>query len=153
MSGTNLGGGIQGHSPQQSVLNYKDGSITAMRSVLRRGWNTQFANKVVNGRTAIQTPFRLVNNSGDFLSRKDYVCGGSNPSDAMKPGKGRRFGSLISQCDSTNIPGSYTNVKYVPDSSDYTRFKKQQAYNRNYNDLAFGGYNNSAYVDIMRIRR
>lgn len=153
MSGTNLGGGIQGHSPQQSVLNYKDGSITAMRSVLRRGWNTQFANKVVNGKTAIQTPFRLVNNSGDFLSRKDYVCGGSNPSDAMKPGKGRRFGSLISQCDSTNIPGSYTNVKYVPDSSDYTRFKKQQAYNRNYNDLAFGGYNNSAYVDIMRIRR
>ena len=153
MSGTNLGVGIQGHSPQQSVLNYKDGSITAMRSVLRRGWNTQFANKVVNGKTAIQTPFRLVNNSGDFLSRKDYVCGGSNPSDAMKPGKGRRFGSLISQCDSTNIPGSYTNVKYVPDSSDYTRFKKQQAYNRNYNDLAFGGYNNSAYVDIMRIRR
>ena len=43
MSGTNLGGGIQGHSPQQTVLNYKDGSITAMRSVLRRGWNTQFA--------------------------------------------------------------------------------------------------------------
>jgi hypothetical protein len=153
MSGTNLGGGIQGHSPQQTVLNYKDGSITAMRSVLRRGWNTQFAQKTMNGKTAIQTPFRLVNNSGDFLSRKDYVCGGSNPSNAMKPGIGRRFGSLISQCDSTNIPGSYTNVKYVPDSSEYTRFKKQQAYNRNYNDLAFGGYNNSAYVDIMRIRR
>ena len=107
----------------------------------------------MNGKTAIQPPFRLVKDSGDFLSRKDYVCGGSNPSNAMKPGIGRRFGSLISQCDSTNIPGSYTNVKYVPDSSEYTRFKKQQAYNRNYNDLAFGGYNNSAYVDIMRIRR
>lgn len=153
MSQTNLGGGVQGHSPQQTVLNYKDGSITAMRSVLRRGWNTQFAQKTVKGKEAIQTPFRLVNNSGDFLSRKNYVCGGSNPSDAMKPGKGVRFGSLISQCDNSQIPGSYTNVKYVPDSSDYTRFKKQQAYNHNYNDLAFGGYNNSAYVDMMRIRR
>lgn len=152
MSTSNLGGPTQGYSPPQNSLNYKDGNITVMRSVLRRGWNTQFAKGIMNGIVAKQTPFRLVNNSGDFLSRKDYVCGGSNPSDAMKPGKGRRFGSLISNCDSSAIPGSYTNVKFVPDSSEYTRFKKQQAYVQNYNDITYGGNNNSAYVDLMRVR-
>lgn len=152
-STSNLGGPSQGYSAPQNSLNYKDGNITVMRSVLRRGWNTQFAQGILNGIKAKQTPFRLVNNSGDFLSRKDYVCGGSNPSDAMKPGKGRRFGSLISNCDSTSIPGSYTNVKYVPDSSEYTRFKKQQAYVKNYNDITNGGSANASYVDLMRVRR
>lgn len=151
-STSNLGGPFQGHSPQQTVLNYKDSTITSMRSVLRRGWNTEFAHGTVKGNARITTPFRAVNNSGDYLSRKDYVCGGSNPSDAHKPGKGRRFGSMIDKCDTTGVPGSYCNVKFVADSSDYTKFRKQQAYNKNYNDLAFGGYNNSAYVDIMRVR-
>ena len=70
----------------------------------------------------------------------------------MKAGKGRRFGSMIDNCDGTNIPSSTCNVKWVADSSDYTKFRKQQAYNRNYNDLTFGGYNNAAYVDLMRVR-
>jgi len=153
MSTSNLGGPRNGHSAPQNSLNYKDGNITAMRSVLRRGWNTQFANGIVNNVKAIQTPFRLANNSGDFLSRKNYICGGSNPSDAMKPGKGHRFGSLLDNCDSSQIPGSYTNVKFVPDSSDYTRFRKQQAYVRNYNDITNGGSRNASYVDLMRVRR
>ena len=154
MSNTsNLGGPRQGHSPQQTLLNYKDSTITSMRGVLRRGWNTQYAAAgKVQGLERIQTPFRAVNNSGDYLSRKNYQCGDSSPSDAMKAGKGRRFGSMIDKCDGTNIPSSTCNVKWVADSSDYTKFRKQQAHNRNYNDLTFGGYNNAAYVDLMRVR-
>jgi hypothetical protein len=71
----------------------------------------------------------------------------------MKVGLGRRFGSILSKCDVTGIPASNTNVKYVPDSSDYIKYKRQSAYNRNYDDVSFGGYNNSAYVDLMRVRR
>ena len=138
---SSLGGGpTNGHSPQQSVANYKDGSISSMRYVLRRGWNTAYASGKYNNHSRIATPFRAVKNSGDFLSRKDYVCGGSNPSDAMKPGKGGRFRSFFSACDGTGVPASNCNVKFVADYSEYTRFKKEQAFNRNYNDLTFGGF-------------
>ena len=39
-------------------------------------------------------------------------------------------------CDNSNVHASSTNVKFVSDSSDYIRFRKQQAMNRNYNDSA-----------------
>ena len=38
---SNLGGPFQGFSATQTVLNYKDGEQTAIRSVLRNGW-TQY---------------------------------------------------------------------------------------------------------------
>jgi hypothetical protein len=144
---------FQGISPKQSVLNYKDNSITIMRRELRKAWNTSYARGEVNGYKRQIGPFRAVTNSGDFLSRENYVCGGSEPSNGMKVGLGRRFGSILSKCDGTGIPASNTNVKYVPDSSDYIKYKRQSAYNRNYDDVSFGGYNNSAYVDLMRVRR
>ena len=48
------------------------------------------------------------------------------------------------------VPASNTNVKYVPDASDYIKYKRQAAYNKNYNDVTYGGYNNAAYVTMMR---
>jgi hypothetical protein len=41
----------------------------------------------------------------------------------------------------------------VYDGSDYTRFRKQMAVNRNYNDAGFGGANNAAQSAIRAIRR
>jgi hypothetical protein len=53
-----------------------------------------------------------------------------------------------------NIPSSTCNVKFVYDGSDYTKFKKDQAVNRNYNDRSFGGNdNNAAQSAIRHIRR
>lgn len=158
MVNSSLGGGnheksFKGISPQQTVLNYKDNSMPIMRRELRKAWNTSYATGVVNGHKRAIGPFRAVMNSGDFLSRQNYVCGGSNPSNGMKTGLGHRFGSIVSNCDGTGVPASNTNVKFVPDSSDYTKYKRQAAYNQNYDDVTYGGYNNSAYVDIMRIRR
>ena len=57
------------------------------------------------------------------------------------------------QCDGTGVEASNTNVRYVPDSSEYTRYKKQNALNNNYNDSSYGGYNNSAYTTYMKIGR
>jgi len=151
--GSNLGGGpFDGFSPKQTITNYKDGTQTIMRRELRDAWNTSYATGTVNGNNRIITPFRAVSNSGDFLSRTNYVCGGPNPNHLSKGGINLRFGSMISRCDNTGVPASSCNVKFVADSSDYTKFKRQQAYNRNYNDLGYGGSTNSSYVDLMRVR-
>jgi hypothetical protein len=79
----------------------------------------------MNGYGRAIGPMRAVTNSGDFLNRQNYICGGPNQTTK---------GSMISKCDKTKIPSSTTNVKFVPDSSDYIRFKKQMAMNHLYND-------------------
>jgi hypothetical protein len=69
-------------------------------------------------------------------------------------GLSTRFGSIQSVCDGTFVPPASCNVKYVYDSSDYITFLKQQAINKNYNDLSNAGNNNSAGQSAFRaIRR
>ncbi len=149
---SSLGGGKQGISPKQNVLNYKSGEQTAMRAILRRGWNTAYATGTVNGRNMATTPYRAVNNLGDFLSRQNYSCGGPNTIKRNKPGY--HVGSVPNNCDGTGIPPSSCNVKFVSDSSDYITYKKQRAMNVTYNDSKFGGdQSNASFVDRMAIRR
>lgn len=146
-----LGGPFNGHSPKQTISNYKDGDQVLIRKQLRVAWNTSQATGTVQGKKRIITPFRAVNNSGDFLSRQNYVCGGHNPSSIYRGGISRRFGSILSnQCDGSNIQSATTNVKFVPDSSDYVRFRKQSAMNKNYNDLTYGG--DGRAQSIMRLK-
>jgi hypothetical protein len=147
-----LGGPFNGYSGKQTVTNYKDSEQTMSRRVLRSAWNTRYATGTVNGQSRVITPFRAVNNLGDFLSRTNYVCGGPNQVNKSKPGL--RIGSIISACDATGVEGYSGNPKFVPDSSDYIRFKKQQAMNKNYNDSKNGGdESNGSYVALMRVRR
>jgi len=129
-----LGGPYNGYSGKQTVTNFKDSEQTTTRSVLRNAWNTVYASGEVNGHKRVITPFRAVNNLGDFLARQNYVCGGPNQVNASKPGMKGRIGSIISNCDGTGVEASNCNPRFVSDSSDYVRFKKQQAMNRNYND-------------------
>ena len=147
-----LGGPFNGYSGKQTVTNYKDSEQTMSRRVLRSAWNTRYATGTVNEQARVITPFRAVNNLGDFLSRTNYVCGGPNQVNKSKPGM--RIGSIISACDGTGVEGYSGNPKFVPDSSDYIRFKKQQAMNRNYNDSKNGGdESNGSYVALMRVTR
>jgi hypothetical protein len=153
-SGPNLGGGpYNGWSPIQTIGNEKSSEQVMGRRVVVKSWNTNYTTGNFNGKSRIVTPFRAVNNLGDFLQRKNYICGGSNQVNADKPGWKSHIGSIISQCDGTGVPSSTCNVKYVPDSSDYIQYKKLQAQNRNYNDLKNGGYQNSSYVNLMAVRR
>ena len=152
--GSNLGGGhFDGFSPKQTITNYKSSDMVMTRKVLRSSWNTPYATGVYNNNQRIITPFRAVNNLGDFLSRKDYICGGPNQITADRHKRKNNMGSIISMCDSTGVPASSCNTKFVSDSSDYITFKKQQAINHTYNDLGFGGYNNASYDSWMRIHR
>lgn len=153
-SSTNLGGPFQGYSPAQTLTSFKDSNNVIARKIMVKSWNTPYATGTVNGNTRIITPFRAVNNLGDFLSRKNYTCGGPNQVNASKPGWKGRIGSIISHCDNTGVPASNCNTKFVADSSDYITFKKHRAMNQNYNELTMGGDNhNASYVSLMAVRR
>lgn len=154
LGGANLGGGpFNGYSPAQTINNYKTGEDALTRRVLRTAWNSRSIAGPINGYRRVITPFRAVNNSGDFLARKNYVCGGPAMESERRAGYRNIMRFAPQNCDMTGVGGSTCNPKFVADSSDYVRFKRESAVNRNYNDLKNGGYNNSAYVDIMRIRR
>ena len=119
---TVLGGPYNGHSSKQTVSSKRDSESAIARKVLRTSWNTPYATGTYSNEKRVTTPFRAVNNLGDFLGRQTYSCGGPK--------------QMTFTCDSTNVPASSANVKFVSDSSDYIRFRKQQAMNRNYNDSA-----------------
>jgi hypothetical protein len=150
-----LGGGIyNGISPKQTATNYKSSEQIMMRKVLRKSWNTAYASGTYNGRNRVVTPFRAVNNLGDFLGRQNYSCGGSNQVNATKPGYKRIIGSIIQNCDGSGVPASIGNNRFVPDSSDYVTYKKQRAINQTYNDSKFGGdQSNASYSSMMSVRR
>jgi hypothetical protein len=145
---------IKGIAPKQTITNYKSGDQTHAREVLRRGWNQENASGTIQGKKRVLTPFRAVNNLGDFLARKNYVCGGPNQVNASKPGWKSRIGSIISNCDGSGVEGASCNPKFVSDSSDYVRYRKLRALNKNYNDNSFGGdESNASQVSMMAARR
>jgi hypothetical protein len=154
LGGKALGGAIQGKSPKQTITNYKGSDQVMSRRLVVKSWNSAYATGLVNGKLRVTTPFRAVNNSGDYLSRVQYSCGGPNPTNADKPGWKSRIRSMFSNCDGSGIPASSTNIKFVADSSEYSKFRKNRAINLNYNDSSFGGdESNASFVARMSIHR
>jgi hypothetical protein len=166
----NPGGAINGWMPQttQNVdKRYPD--FEQIRFTLKNAWNTTYPSQLRrnNLKRSITTPFRAVNNAGDLLSRENYSCGGSCQSFQSRPGLHglkQHFGATQDTCTPSvsynslqqikNIPSATCNVKYVYDSSDYTTYLKQQAVNKNYNDLSYGGDQSNASQSALRaIRR
>lgn len=145
---------IHGISPRQSVTNYRDSSTTLIRKIIRNSWNNSYANGTVNGMTRSIGEFRAVNNLGDFLCRQNYVCNIPNPIQPNNVAWRNRITSVMNNCDTTGIPCSNANVKFVSDSSNYTTYRKQRAMNQTYDDSSFGGDDSHAsYVAILGIRR
>jgi hypothetical protein len=166
----NPGGAINGWMPQQTQLvDKRYPEYEQIRFTLKNAWNTTYPSQLKRDKlkTSITTPFRAVNNAGDLLSRENYSCGGSCQSFQSRPGlKGlsQRFGTVSSTCVPSaayntlqllsNIPSASCNVKYVYDSSDYTRYLKQKAVNQNYNDYTYGGdQSNAGQVAWKAVRR
>lgn len=160
--GPKLGQGLPGLMPQPIVKHDNSDTFARTRFTLRDAWNTTAYSGSSNPKRII-TPFRAVNNAGDLLSRENYSCGGTSQTPQSRPGLSglrQRFGATSETCTSSvvwssiqlnsNIPSSTCNVKYVYDGSDYTRFKKDQAVNRNYNDRSFGGNEFSASQSAYR---
>ena len=150
----NLGGPFRGYSAPQTKSGFKTAEQVISRRVLRDSWNNALVSGTYKGQKATTGSFRLVNNLGDFLGRQNYSCGGPNQISSSKTGTTSTIGSIPQQCDTTGIPPASTNVKFVSDSSDYIKFKKQSALSNNYNDLSNGGdESNASYVNLMRVRR
>lgn len=164
--GPKLGGGLPGLMPQPLVEHDNSDTFARTRFTLRDAWNTTSYSGSSNPKRII-TPFRAVNNAGDLLSRENYSCGGSCQTFQSRPnlkGLRQKFGATSVSCNPSvlwssnqidpDIPSSTCNVRYVYDSSDYIRFKKNQAVNRNYNDRSFGGNEFSGSQSATRhIRR
>ena len=118
--------------------NYSSGMVGGsnrerMRFTLRNAWNGKAANRIYN--------------AGDLMTRVAFTSGGSNQVNTGRiklasNASARVLGGSINistLSNPNNLPSANTNVKWVYDGSDYIRFKKQQAQNRNYNDYSFGG--------------
>ena len=120
-----------------TLIPQKNGDQTNSRKILSKSWNQENVIGKVNAgeaneKTRILTPFRAANNLGDFLIRKNYVCGGPNQINPGKTGTKTSIGSILSACDGSGVDGASCNPKFVSDSSDYVRFRKLRAMNKNY---------------------
>ena len=153
LGGPNLGEGAYNGLSIKPILNVdRTSDFASTRSILRNAWNGQAAAGNINGYQRVCTPFRAVNNSGDFLGRVNYSCGGPMPLHADKPGRSSIIGRIPDNCDGTGVPASSCNPRFVADSSDYIRFKKDMAKNQMYNDSSYGGYSNDVYLALKRVR-
>jgi hypothetical protein len=96
------------------------------REVLRRAWNTKLV--FSNDKSLSTGTFRATQNAGDVKHRHNYSAKGPNQLSSLS------F-SYVSGKDGTqgshdDIPVSATNVKYVYDSSNYTRYSREKSMNR-----------------------
>ena len=135
------------------------------RSVARKYLSRAFGNMYNSGLSSspllynknVLGPFRTAYNAGDVITnnivhtdikygRESNQVGGNNLSRLQIRGDG---------VGSQNGEAMYSgNPKFVYDGSDYIRFKKLQALNKNFNDWSYGGANNSqAQHAINRVRK
>jgi hypothetical protein len=152
--GPNLGGGRQGISPMQTATSKRDSSDVVARKIVVKSWNNPYAVGNVNGYGRAVSEFKAVTNIGDYLSRKNFACGNiPTPIQPNNVAWRSRIGSVIKTCDTTGIPPSNANTKFVPDSSDYITYKRQRAMARTYNDVKFGGeQSHASYNHLQEVR-
>jgi hypothetical protein len=164
-----LGGGIPGGQPRGGLIGGGSGSRfsgTGMegggereleRVSLRRVLGfTLFPGQSAGASLPI-TPFRRYFNAGDTAGT---VNSATSPLLGLPPnqvGASSMVSRLHASYGGVNNGGEafFTgNPKYVYDSSNYVRFKKLQAVNRNYNDSSNGGENGTTIKQALtRVRR
>jgi len=150
MSSFNLGGGLNGISTKQTTRSYRDSQDVITRKIVVKSWNSAPS---INGYKRVSSPFPTVYNIADYLARKNYVCNVPNPIQETRHRLKSNMGSIINNCDNTGVACANTNTKFVPDSSLYTTFKKQQALNQNYNDITnVGDAHSGSYSPLKRVR-
>jgi len=119
-----------------SLVDKGSSDMAQTRRILRDSWNGAYA----SSNQRVGSGYKAVNNISDLLGRQNYSCGGPSQVQADKPGMKRLIGSNPNNCDGSGIPPSTTNTKWVSDTSDYIRYKKQRAIMRNYSDTPKNPY-------------
>ena len=136
---------------------------------------------VVNGAHAVRPvcgPFRSALSAGDELGRNQQVAGGASMVTGVgkKPVTWKMLGGGVSAgitgqeiyvggqrfasgTGAKQVPVQSGNPKFVYDGSDYARYKRLAATNRNYNDSSFGGPSKAGaggsgmFTALNRVRR
>jgi hypothetical protein len=98
------------------------------REVLTRSWNTTLVLSDNKDLKTASGTFRVTQNAGDVLHRHNYAAKGPNQLSGLAM-------TYISGKDGTqgseeDTPVSATNVKYVYDSSNFTRYSREKSMNR-----------------------
>lgn len=152
-----LGGGEKGYQPKLIGHAVNGGERAANRGQLRRAfgnmYNTGLSNSPALFKNNILGPFRSAFNAGDVVTNNivsthsrygklSNQVGGNNLSRLQTPSDGNS-----SQNGKAMFSG---NPRYVYDGSDYARFKRLNAINKNYNDLTHGGASNNATQHAFR---
>ena len=153
-SWTALGAGIKGVQTSQNIGTNERALV---RNTLRNAYNNVCNFKSLglpnNGKT---TPFRITTNSGDPNSTVNQNPSSNLPSHNMVNGiQGNLTINRAQVNGTTNNGGAYYtgNPRYVYDSSNYIRYRKDIAIQKNYNDSTDGGnYQSTVANTLMRIR-
>lgn len=153
---TSLGGGKKGTQPLLFGIMDGGNERSTSRKYLAKAfgnlYNTGLGSSPALYSTNILGPFRTAYNAGD-VTTNGY--GATNPKYGQAPNQvgGNNLSRLQGLGDgvSRNGNASYSgNPRFVHDGSDYTRFKKLMAVNKNYNDSTFGGANNSQSQSVLK---
>ena len=156
-----LGGNSKGMQPM--LHGHMDGGND--RALSRKYLSRAFGNMINSGlgtspllyKNNVLGPFKTAFNAGDVVTNKiepNNIKYGKLPNQIG----GNNLSRLQVRGDGTsgqNGNAMYSgNPKYVHAGSDYIRFKKLQALNKNYNDTSYGGASNSqSQHAINRVRK
>ena len=160
-----LGGGIPGGQPKGGLIGGGSGgrfSGTGMEGGGERELERVTLRRVLGftlfpGTPNVITPFRRYFNAGDTAGTVNSATSPLLGRPPNQVGASSMVSRLHANYGGVNNGGEafFTgNPKYVYDSSNYVRFKKLQAVNRNYNDSSNGGENGTTIKQALtRVRR
>ena len=160
-----LGGGIPGGQPKGGLIGGGSGgrfSGTGMEGGGQRELERLTLRRVLGftlfpGSPNSITPFRRYFNAGDTAGTVNSATSALLGRPPNQVGASSMVSRLHANYGGVNNNGGafFTgNPKYVYDSSNYIRFKKLQAVNRNYNDSSNGGENGTTIKQALtRVRR
>ena len=155
-----LGGGVKG----KQAVRLGNSDSSSDRSASRKHLTKAFGNLYNSGLGSspalhskdLLGPFKTAFNSGDILTT---YTENTDTKYGYQPNQigGNNLARINPTRDgvSRNGKAMYSgNSRFTHDSSDYTRFRKLQAMNRNFNDLSTGGNSgNYPQHSIRRLRR
>jgi hypothetical protein len=106
-----------------------DANAVMLRRIVVRSWNGPYATYNYRNQKPKSGPFRLVTNSGDYLGRIAYCSGGPNAVSSRPNLHGLMLRGMPVSSDGSGIESASANVRFVADSSEYIKFKKQRMTN------------------------
>lgn len=128
-------GGIDGHMGKQTLNAERDSSSVMQRRIIRDAVPSRFLAESINGHAVAAAPSRVWGGTDDYLSRRNYNCGGPSPSAGT--GLSVPFSGMlraaVQNCDNTGVEGANTNPRFVPDGSSFGQYRALASAMQTYN--------------------